>query len=165
LAFELSLVGITGVSADFTPVNIAPTTNQVFSNPFTLTHGAFTNFKTINKPIKSSSGEDAVISGVEDVIINIQIRNEEVLYTLRDVWYFPTTPVNLLSIECIKTYSNYITIKNGYQIVNRKSGEVVMEGVSIGKMYTLKQSIPNILYKDITEDIEQKKAFMAKVSL
>jgi hypothetical protein len=49
--------------------------------------------------------------------------------------------------------------------VNRKSGEVVMEGVSIGKMYTLKQSIPNILYKDIIEDIEQEKAFMAKVSL
>jgi GAG-pre-integrase domain len=49
--------------------------------------------------------------------------------------------------------------------VNRKSGEVVMEGVSIGKMYALKQSIPNILYKDITEDIEQEKAFMAKVSL
>jgi hypothetical protein len=49
--------------------------------------------------------------------------------------------------------------------VNRKSGEVVIEGVSIGKIYALKQSIPNILYKDITEDIEQEKAFMAKVSL
>jgi hypothetical protein len=60
---------------------------------------------------------------------------------------------------------NYITTKNGYQIVNRKSGEVVMEGVSIGKMYALKQSIPNILYKNITKDIEQEKAFMAKVSL
>jgi hypothetical protein len=32
-------------------------------------------------------------------------------------------------------------------------------------MYTLKQSILNILYKDITKDIEQEKAFMAKVSL
>jgi GAG-pre-integrase domain len=40
-----------------------------------------------------------------------------------------------------------------------------MEGVSIGKIYTLKQSILNILYKDITKDIEQEKAFMAKVSL
>jgi hypothetical protein len=40
-----------------------------------------------------------------------------------------------------------------------------MKGVSIGKIYVLKQSIPNILYKDITEDIEQEKAFMAKVSL
>jgi hypothetical protein len=62
-------------------------------------------------------------------------------------------------------HGNYITIKDGYQIVNRKSGEVVMKGVSIGKMYTLKLSIPNILYKDITEDIEQEKVFMAKVSL
>jgi hypothetical protein len=35
LTFELFLVGITGVSADFTPVNIASTTNQVFSNPST----------------------------------------------------------------------------------------------------------------------------------
>jgi Zn-dependent M16 (insulinase) family peptidase len=48
--------------------------------------------------------------------------------------------------------------------VNRKSGEVVMEGVSIEKMYTLKQSILNILYKNIIEDIEQEKVFMAKVS-
>jgi hypothetical protein len=45
--------------------------------------------------------------------------------------------------------------------VNRKSGEVVIEGVSIGNMYVLKQSIPNILYKNIIEDIEQKKVFMA----
>jgi hypothetical protein len=37
-AFELSLVGVIGMLADFTPVNIAPTTNQVFSNPSTLTH-------------------------------------------------------------------------------------------------------------------------------
>jgi hypothetical protein len=78
---------------------------------------------------------------------------------------FPNHLVNLLSVRCIKTHSNYITTKNGYQIVNRKSGEVVMERVSIGKMYTLKQSIPNILYKDIIEDIEHEKAFMAKVSL
>jgi hypothetical protein len=42
---------------------------------------------------------------------------------------------------------------------------VVMEGVSIGKMYVLKQSIPNILYKDIIEYIEQEKVFMTKVSL
>jgi hypothetical protein len=87
------------------------------------------------------------------------------LCTLRDVWYSPTTPVNLLSVRCIKVHGNYITTKDSYQIVNRKSGEVVMEGVSIRKMYALKQSIPNILYKDITEDIEQKKAFMVKVSL
>jgi hypothetical protein len=40
-----------------------------------------------------------------------------------------------------------------------------MEGVSIEKIYALKQSIPNILYKDITEDIEQEKTLMAKVSL
>jgi hypothetical protein len=194
------------VSADFTPVNIAPTTNQVFSNPFTLTHtthssytagsefnclddkfyydpdidwifdseatkhicwnhGAFINFRTINETIKSSSGEDAVISGARDVTINIQIGNEEVLCTFRDVWYSPTTPVNLLSVGCIEVHGNYITTKDGYQIVNRKSGEVVMEGVSIGKMYALKQSILNILYKDIIEDIEQEKVFMAKVSL
>jgi hypothetical protein len=76
------------------------------------------------------------------------------LCTLGDVWYSTTTPVNLLSVGCMKTHSNYITTKDGYQIVNRKSGEVVMKGVSIGKMYVLKQSIPNILYKDITEDIE-----------
>jgi hypothetical protein len=95
-----------------TLANIALTTNQVFFNPFTLTHtthssyivesefnclddkfyydpdtdwifdsrvtkhiyqnhGAFTNFRTINKTIKSSSGEDVVISGVEDITINI----------------------------------------------------------------------------------------------
>jgi hypothetical protein len=112
LAFELFLMGIIGVLADFTPVNIALTTNQVFSNPFTSTHtthssytvgsefnclddkfyynpdidwifdsratkhiyqnhNAFTNFRAINKTIKSSSGEDAVISGVGDVTINI----------------------------------------------------------------------------------------------
>jgi hypothetical protein len=95
-----------------------------------------------------------MISGVGDVTINIQIGNEEVLCTLRDIWYFPTIPVNLLLVKCIEAHSNYVTTKNGYQIVNRKSGEVVMEGVSIRKMYVLKQSIPNILYKDITEDIE-----------
>jgi hypothetical protein len=106
-----------------------------------------------------------VISGAGDVTINIQIGNEEALYTLRDVWYSPTIPVNLLSVGCIKAHGNYVTTKDGYQIVNRKSGEVVIEGVSIGKMYALKQSIPNILYKDIIEDIEQEKAFMAKVSL
>jgi hypothetical protein len=118
------------VSVDFTPANIAPTTNQVFSNPPILIHtthssypagsefnclddkfyydsdtdwifdsratkhiyqnrGAFTNFKTINETIKSSSGEDVVISGAGDVTINIQIGNEEVLCTLRDVWYSP----------------------------------------------------------------------------
>jgi hypothetical protein len=78
------------VSADFTPLNIAPTTNQVFSNPFTLTH---------------------------------------------------------------TTHSSYtVTTKDGYQIVNRKSEEVVMKRVSIEKMYALKQSIPNILYKDIMKD-------------
>jgi hypothetical protein len=168
LVFELFLVGVIGVSADFTLVNIASTTNQVFSNPFTLMHtihsnyiaesefncldnkfyynsdtdwifnsratkhicqkhGAFTNFRAINKIIKSSSEEDAVISGVEDVTINIQIGNEKVLCTLRDVWYSPTIPVNLLSVRCVETHSNYVTIKNSYQIVNRKSGEVVME--------------------------------------
>jgi hypothetical protein len=127
--------------------------------------GAFTNFKTINETIKSSLEEDAVISGAGDITINIQIGNEEVLCILRDVWYSPTTPVNLLSIGYIKAQSNYVTTKNGYQIVNRKSGEVVMEGVSIGKMYALKQSILNILYKDITKDIEQEKVFMAKVSI
>jgi hypothetical protein len=128
-------------------------------------HGAFTNFKTINETIKSSSEKDAVISGAGDVTINIQIGNEETLCTLRDVWYSPTTPVNLLSVGCIEVHGNYVTTKNSYQIVNRKSGEVVMEEVSIGKMYTLKQSIPNILYKDITEDIEQEKVFMTKVSM
>jgi hypothetical protein len=61
LVFELSLVGVTGMSADFTPVNIAPTTNQVFSNHSTSTH-------TIHK---SSLGKDAVISGARDVTINI----------------------------------------------------------------------------------------------
>jgi hypothetical protein len=88
-----------------------------------------------------------------------------VLCTLRDVWYFLTTPVNLLSVRYIEAHGNYITTKDGYQIINRKSGEVVMEGVSIGTMYTLKQSILNILYKDIIEDIKQEKAFMVKVSL
>jgi hypothetical protein len=53
-----------------------------------------------------------------------------VLCTLRDVWYSPTTPVNLLSVRCIEVHGNYVTTKDGYQIVNRKSGEVVMEGVS-----------------------------------
>jgi hypothetical protein len=155
LAFELSLVGITGVLADFAPVNIAPTTNQVFSNPSTPMHtthssytaesefnciddkfyydpdtnwifdsgatkhicwncDAFTNFRTINETIKSSSGEDAVISGAGDVTINIQIGNEETLCALRDVWYSPTTPVNLLSVKCIEAHGNYITIKDGY---------------------------------------------------
>jgi hypothetical protein len=88
-----------------------------------------------------------VISGARDVTINIQIGNEEALCTLRDVWYSPTTQVNLLSVRCIETHSTYVTIKDGYQIVNRKSGEVVMEGVSIEKMYALKQSILNILYR------------------
>jgi hypothetical protein len=161
LAFELSLVGRTGVSADFTPVNITPT-NQVFFNPSTSmhtthssytarsefnylddkfyydldtdwifdsgatkhiyqNHGAFTNFRAINETIKSSSGKDAVISGAGDVTINIQIRNEEALCTLRDVWYSPTTPVNLLSVRCVKAHGNYVTTKDGYQIVNRKS--------------------------------------------
>jgi hypothetical protein len=100
------------VSADFTLMNIAPTTNQVFSNPFTLTHtthssyttesefnclddkfyydpdtdwifdsgatkhicqnhSAFTNFRTINEIIKSSLKKDVVISGTEDITINI----------------------------------------------------------------------------------------------
>jgi hypothetical protein len=107
LAFELSLMGITGVSADFTPMNITPTTNQVFSNPSTPTHtthssytvesefnclddkfyydldtdwifdsratkhicwnhDVFTNFRTINETIKSSSREGAIISGIEN---------------------------------------------------------------------------------------------------
>jgi hypothetical protein len=44
LAFKLSLVEVTGVSTDFTPVNIAPTTNQVFSNPSTLTHTTHTSY-------------------------------------------------------------------------------------------------------------------------
>jgi hypothetical protein len=205
-AFEFFLVRIIRVSVDFTPANITPTTNQVFSNPSTLTHtthsnytaesefnclddkfyydsntdwifdfrvtkhicrnhGAFTNFRTINETIQSSSREDAMISSVEDITINIQIGNEETLCILRDVWYSPTIPVNLLSVRCIEAHGNYVTIKDGYQIVNRKSGEVVIEGVSIEKMYIFKQSIPNFLYKNITEDIEQEKAFMAKVSL
>jgi hypothetical protein len=79
-----------------------------------------------------------VISGVKDVTINIQIGNEEALCTLRDVWYSPTTLVNLLSTRCIEAHGNYVTTKNSYQIVNRKSGEVVIKRVSIGKMYTLK---------------------------
>jgi hypothetical protein len=104
---ELSLIGVTGVSADFTLINIA--TNQVFSNLFTLihtihssytteskfnylddkfyydfnidwifdskhicqNHSAVTNFRAINETIKSNSREDAVISGVEDIIINV----------------------------------------------------------------------------------------------
>jgi hypothetical protein len=37
-------VGITGVSADFTPVNISPTTNQVFSNPSTPTHTTHSSY-------------------------------------------------------------------------------------------------------------------------
>jgi hypothetical protein len=44
LAFELSLVGVTGVTADFTPVSIAPTTNQVFSNPSTPTHTTHSSY-------------------------------------------------------------------------------------------------------------------------
>jgi hypothetical protein len=44
LAFELSLVGVTGVSADFMPMNIAPTTNQVFSNPSTLMHTTHSSY-------------------------------------------------------------------------------------------------------------------------
>jgi hypothetical protein len=44
LVFELFLVGVTGVSADFTLVNIAPTTNQVFSNPFTSTHTTHSSY-------------------------------------------------------------------------------------------------------------------------
>jgi hypothetical protein len=76
-----------------------------------------------------------VISGVGDVTINIQIGNEEMLCTFRDVWYSPTTPV---SVGCVKAHGNYITTKDGYQIVNR---EVVMEGVSIGKMYVCSQAI------------------------
>jgi hypothetical protein len=44
LVFELSLVGITGVSADFAPANITPTTNQVFSNPSTSTHTTHSSY-------------------------------------------------------------------------------------------------------------------------
>jgi hypothetical protein len=68
---------------------------------------------------------------------------------------FPNHPIS----QVYQGHSNYVTIKDSYQIVNKKSGKVVM---SIGKMYALKQSILNILYKDITEE---EKAFMAKVSL
>jgi hypothetical protein len=44
LVFELSLVGVTGVSADFTFANIAPITNQVFSNPSTPTHTTHSSY-------------------------------------------------------------------------------------------------------------------------
>jgi translation initiation factor 2 beta subunit (eIF-2beta)/eIF-5 len=37
-----------------------------------------------------------------------------------------------------------------------------MKGVSIGKIYALKQSIPNILYKDITEDMNRRKHLWLK---
>jgi hypothetical protein len=49
------------------------------------------------------------------------------------------------------------------QSTNYQSG--VLRHMVTGKMYALKQSILNILYKDIIEDIEQEKSFMAKVSL
>jgi hypothetical protein len=75
---------------------------------------------------------------------------------------FPNHPVNLLSVRCIKVHGNYITTKDSYQIVNRKSGEVVTEGVSIRKMYALKQSIPNILYKDIIETLNRRKHLWLK---
>jgi hypothetical protein len=45
-AFELSLMEVTGVLADFTPTNIALTTNQVFSNPFTLIHTTHSSYTT-----------------------------------------------------------------------------------------------------------------------
>jgi hypothetical protein len=44
LVFELSLMGVTGVSADFTPANITPITNQVFSNPSTPTHTTHSSY-------------------------------------------------------------------------------------------------------------------------
>jgi hypothetical protein len=49
LIFELSLVRITGVSADFTPVNIAPITNQVFFNPSTLMHTTHSSYTAGSK--------------------------------------------------------------------------------------------------------------------
>jgi hypothetical protein len=173
----------------------APTTNQVFSNPSTLTHtthtsyivgsefnclddkfyydldidwifdfgatkhicqnhGAFTNFRIINETIKSSSGKDVVISGAGDAqsISKLGMRRRCVHLEMFSILQHSS---NLLSVECIEAHDNYVTTKDGYQIVNRK----------VEKLYTLKQSIPNILYKDITEDSEQEKAFMAKVSL
>jgi hypothetical protein len=45
-AFELFLVRIIGVLADFTPANIALTTNQVFSNPFTPMHTTHNSYIT-----------------------------------------------------------------------------------------------------------------------
>jgi hypothetical protein len=48
LAFELFLVGVTGVSADFALVNIAPTTNQVFSNHSTSMHTTHTTESEFN---------------------------------------------------------------------------------------------------------------------
>jgi hypothetical protein len=43
-AFELSLVGITGVSANFVLANITPITNQVFFNPFVLIHTTHSSY-------------------------------------------------------------------------------------------------------------------------
>jgi hypothetical protein len=44
LAFKLSLMGIIGVLVDFVSMNIASTTNQVFSNPFTLIHTTHSSY-------------------------------------------------------------------------------------------------------------------------
>jgi hypothetical protein len=49
LAFELSLVGITGVSADFAPVNIAPTTNQCRQYP----HHTSKHNRVVEKMLRS----------------------------------------------------------------------------------------------------------------
>jgi hypothetical protein len=44
LAFELFLVRVTEVSADFTSVNITSMTNQVFSNPFISIHTIYSSY-------------------------------------------------------------------------------------------------------------------------
>jgi hypothetical protein len=47
--FELFLMGVIEVSADFTLVNITPTTNQVFSNPFTSMHTTHSSYIAENE--------------------------------------------------------------------------------------------------------------------
>jgi hypothetical protein len=52
-----------------------PDTDWIFDSETTKhicwNYSVFTNFKVINEIIKSSSGEDTVISDVEDITINI----------------------------------------------------------------------------------------------
>jgi hypothetical protein len=131
---------VTEVSEDFTPANITPTTNQVFSNPSTLTHTTHSSY-TVESEFNCLDDKfyyDSDIDWIFDSGATKHICWNHGAFTNFRAINKTIIPVNLLSVRCIKTHSNYITTKDGYQIVNRKSGEVVMEGVSIGKMYTLK---------------------------